>query len=207
MKKAASFASRLVLLVGLLVALLACKKLMGGKSYPDGEAGLTQLATDLTNAEGGEAEKLGKNLALPDPYKFFTTAFGPTEGGILALEYDREVPKLGTIHMFFKAGKTKGRTQILVEKHVSADDENANALQEAAVRAMKTPMAIYTVNVVEPGKTIGSSLWSFAYVDGNFRYLGKMKALKPNSSPFDDLSKKDLKDALSGDKSDDGAGW
>jgi hypothetical protein len=188
-----TLAKKLLVLLGVLAVLLACK---GGKSYPDSEEGLKQLSTDLSAAEGDDAEKMGKNLALPDAQKFFTATFGPELGGQLATEYSADVPKLGTIHTFFKAGKAKGRTEILVEKHASADDENANALQEAAIRAMKTPMPIYTVNVVEPGKTIGSSLWSFAYVDGAFRYLGKLKATKPGSSPLDELSKKDLKDAL-----------
>lgn len=191
-----TFAKKLVLLVGLLVVLLACKKFMGGKSYAEGEEGLKQLATDLSAAEGDDAEKLGKDLALPDAQKFFTTTFGPELATQLASEYATDVPKLGTIHQFFKAGQAKGRTEILVEKHVSAEDENANGLQEAALKAMKTPMPIYTINVVEPGKTIGSSLWSFAYVDGSYRYLGKLKAVKPGASALDELSKKDLKDAL-----------
>jgi hypothetical protein len=66
------------------------------------------------------------------------------------------------------------------------------------MRAMTKPTVIYTIDVVEPGKTIGASLWSFAFVDGHFRYLGKMKAAKPGASPLDELSKKDLADALSG---------
>jgi hypothetical protein len=191
-----TFAKNLLLITFLLGVLLACKNLMGGKSYPDGEQGLKQLATDLSAAEGDEAQKLGKNLALPDAKKFFTTTFGPELGDQLATEYAADVPKLGTISGFFKAGQAKGRTEILIEKHASADDENANSLQEAAIRAMKAPIPIYTINVVEPGKTIGSSLWSFAYVDGSFRYLGKLKATKPGASPLDELSKKDLKDAL-----------
>lgn len=197
MKKVA-FARRFSLLVALLVVLLGCKKLMGGKSYPESEEGLRQLATDLSSGEGEDAEKLGRELALPDAQKFFSGTFGPELGPQLASEYATDVPKLPTIHMFFKAGKAKGRTELLIEKHVSADDENCNGLQEAAIRAMKTPIPIYTVNMVEPGKTIGSSLWSFAHVDGSFRYLGKMKALKPGASALDELSKKDLKDALQG---------
>lgn len=189
------FAQKLLLLVVLLAALIACKK----KSYPEGEEGLKQLATDLSAAEGDDAEKMGKELALPEPEKFFTATFGPEVGPQLASEYSTDVPKLPTIHTFFKAGKAKGRTELLIEKHVSADDENANGLQEAAIRAMKTPIPIYTINVVEPGKTIGSSLWSFAYVDGSFRYLGKLKAVKPGASALDELSKKDLKDALGGE--------
>lgn len=193
MKKIRALVSCLLL----LIVLVACK-MMGGKSYPESEEGLKQLATDLGSASDGDAEKLGKDLALPDATKFFTTTFGAENASKLASDYATDVPKLGTIGGFFKAAKAKGKTELIIEKHVSADDDNANSLQEAAIRAMKTPVPIYTINCVEPGKTIGSSLWSFAYVDGKFRYLGKMKPLKPGASPLDELSKKDVKDALKG---------
>ena len=128
--------------------------------------------------------------------------------GQLNTEYATEAAKLNTIGAFFKQAKDKGKTELLIDKHVSATDENANQLQEEAMKAMKTPVPIYTINVVEPGKTIGSSLWSFVYVDGQFRYAGKLKAVKPGASPLDELSKKDLKDALKGDdKGDDKGGW
>ncbi|GMV17373.1 MAG: hypothetical protein HS104_11815 [Polyangiaceae bacterium] len=187
-----------VLMLGLALTLLACKMLGGGKSYPESEEGLKQLATDLSTASDSDGEKMGKDLALPDPSGFFTKTFGADNASKLASDYATDVPKLGTIGSFFKAAQAKGKTEILIEKHTSPDDDNANSLQEAAIRAMKAPTAIYTINCVEPGKTIGSSLWSFAYVDGKFRYLGKLKALKPGASPLDELSKKDVKDALKG---------
>lgn len=187
-----------VLMLALAATLLACKMLGGGKSYPESEEGLKQLATDLSAASDSDGEKMGKDLALPDPNAFFTKTFGAENASKLAADYATDVPKLGTIGSFFKAAQAKGKTQILIERHTSPDDDNANSLQEAAIRAMKSPTAIYTINCVEPGKTIGSSLWSFAYVDGKFRYLGKLKALKPGASPLDELSKKDVKDALKG---------
>jgi hypothetical protein len=131
-------------------------------------------------------------------------------GAKLSSEYVTEKAKLPTIGSFFTAAKAKSRTEFLIETHTSAADENANGLQEAAMKAMKTPVPIYTVNMVEPGKTIGQSLWSFVYVDGGFRYIGKLKATKPDASPLDELSKKDLKDALGGSGSGSegsGSGW
>jgi hypothetical protein len=190
--------SRALPLVALLLSLLACKMLGGGKSYENNSAGLTQLAQDLSAADKGDAEKMGEALALPDPAAFFTATFGPELGPTLAADYATDKAKLKGVQAFFILNKLKGRTEVLVEQHTNADDENMNALQEAAVRAMKTPTVIYTINVVEPGKTIGASLWSFAFVDGTVRDLGKLKAAKPNASPLDELSKKDLADALKG---------
>jgi hypothetical protein len=187
--------SILVMLMGLLFTLLACKK---EKSYPEGKDGLKQLATDLSAASGSDATKMGEALAIPEPDKWFAATFGPEMGPKLATEYAGEKAKLSSIGTFFTLAKVKGRTEILVEEHKGPDDDGENGLQEAAIRAMKTPITIYTINCVEPGKTIGASLWSFAYVDGKFRYLGKMKATKPDASPLDELSKKDLKDALGG---------
>ncbi len=185
----------LVLLIGLLLVLLACKKT---KSYPETPEGLKQLATDSSAASGDDAKKMGEALALPEPDKWYTATFGPELGPKLASDYAVEKVKLSSIGSFFILAKAKGRSEILIEKHTSPDDDGENGLQEAAIRAMKAPVPIYTINAVEPGKTIGQSLWSFAYVDGAFRYIGKMKPVKADASPLDELSKKDLKDALGG---------
>jgi hypothetical protein len=202
--------SRYTLPVLLLLALLACKKLKGEDSeatpaaapaaaYEEGPDGLKKLAQDLTTKDAAEAEALGKTLALPDAQKFFTETFGPELSGQLATDYAGEVGKLGTLHGFFKMNQAKGRTEVNVSKHTSPDDESQNGYQEAAIRAMKTPVALYTIRVVEPGKDLGSSLWSFAWVDGGFRYLGKLKPVKPDGTAFDELSKQGVKDALKGE--------
>jgi hypothetical protein len=98
-----TFAKNLLVLLGVLAVLLACK---GGKSYPDSEEGLKQLSTDLSAADGDDAEKMGKNLALPDAQKFFTATFGPELGAQLATELGGRT-EARTIHTFFKAGKAK----------------------------------------------------------------------------------------------------
>jgi hypothetical protein len=141
---------------------------------------------------------MGRDLALPDANAYFTATFGADNAAKVTADYAAEVPKLATIGGFFKVARLKGKTEILIEKHTSPDDEESNALQEAAIRAMQTPVPIYTINCVEPGKTIGSSLWSFVYVGGKFRYIGKLKGLKPGASPIDELSKRDVKEALGG---------
>ncbi len=191
---------RALSLMGLLVVLLACKFLPGGgKSYPDSSDGLKQLAADLTVASDSQGAKMGTNLALPDASAFFTKTFGAEMGAKLAGDYATEAPKLASIQSFFKMATVRGRTVLLVDKHTDATDENANMLQQTAMKAMVAPVPIYTIRAVEPGKTIGSSLWSFAYVDGAFRYLGKLKPVKPDSSPLDELSVKAVGEALKGE--------
>lgn len=166
--------------------------------YPDSVVGLERLAHEISEASEADSMKLGEALALPDHEKWFVETFGAELGAALAADYAEQKPKLGGIRSFFDAAKAKGRTRIFVERHTTPDDPGENTLQEFAIRKMQRAITLYTINCVEPSKTIGASLWSFAYVDGYFRYLGKMKATKPGALPIDELSKKDLKEALEG---------
>jgi hypothetical protein len=184
-----------VALVAFGLALPACKS---EKSYPESTEGLKQLNVDLMAASDSDAVKLGEALALPEPDKWFTQRFGTELGQKLASEYAENRGELSKLKEFWAKAKAKNRTEIIVEEHKSADDEGLNALQEAALRAMKPPMTLYTVKMVEPGQALGTSLRSFVYIDGKFRYLGKMKAAKPGANPLDELSKRDLKAALRG---------
>jgi len=70
-----------------------------------------------------------------------------------------------------------GKTEIRVVKIESADDKNGNAFQGAALKAMARPIALYTVRFTKPGEPLGTTLWSFAKIDGEFRYLGRMYPL------------------------------
>ena len=48
---------------------------------------------------------------------------------------------------------------------------------------MKQPVPLCTVRVSEPGSDQGYTLWSFTWVDGRFRFVGKMK--KAETREFD----------------------
>jgi hypothetical protein len=47
---------------------------------------------------------------------------------------------------------------------------------------MKHPVALYLARFRRPDGSGSFTLWSFAYVDGAFRMIGKTKALAPSSS-------------------------
>ena len=78
----------------------------------------------------------------------------------------------------FKQAGTEGRTEVKAIKIANANDANATGLQKAALSAMKAPVPLYTVKLVKPGETSGTSLWSFAYIDGSYVFLGEMKGVK-----------------------------
>lgn len=182
-----------MLLFVLLAALLACKK---GKSYPDGEEGLKQLGSDFLSADESDGKKLGEGLKLPKPAEWFSATFGPELGAKLAADYDAEAAKLATIRLFFVAGKAKGRTEVRAFKLTSPESGDANMYQIQAIRGMKQPTALYTLQIVAPGEDSGSTLWSFAHVDGSFRYVGKLKAANPSPGPLDEFRKSEVLKAL-----------
>jgi len=186
------FSGRLAVVVLLLVALLACKK---SKSYADGEAGLGELANDLAAADADGAKKIAESLKLPKPAEWFSATFGPELGAKLAADYEREAVQLPTIQGFFIAAKAKNRTSFSGIR-VEDGSDNANVYQMQAIRAMKTPVTLYTILATEPGDDGGSTLWSFAHVDGSFRYVGKLKAANPSPGPLDEFRKKEVLKAL-----------
>jgi hypothetical protein len=74
-------------------------------------------------------------------------------------------------------GRVKdGRTFVSVTKIESATDDNGTGSQKQALAAMKVKVPLYTVRFREqPGTSSGYTLWSFVYVDGGFRFIGKMQ--------------------------------
>ena len=52
-------------------------------------------------------------------------------------------------------------------------DKEAKGLQAEALKAMKEPVALYTVYFKAKGADAGKSVWSWVYVDGAFRIMGK----------------------------------
>jgi hypothetical protein len=183
---------RLSLIVLVIACLLACKK---DKKYPDGEEGLKQLATDLMAADGDDAKKMGENLKLPDPAKFFGDTFGPELGAKLAADYAADAAKLPDIKTFFIMQKVAGRTEMKPLK-IEESSDDANVYQIKAIQGMKQKVQLWTLLAHKPGETDGTTLWSFAHVDGTFRYLGKMKAANPSPGPLDDFRKGDVMKAL-----------
>jgi hypothetical protein len=136
-------------------------------------------AVKAKNMDEVEAGVLGMAMTPDDAKPWFERSFGPDVGGRVAKEWEDDVfANLPKLVRPFKQAVEDGRTEVRVVRIASASDANATGAQKAAFAAMKAPVVLYTVKLVEPGKDSGTSLWSFAYIDGGFRFLGEMKAAK-----------------------------
>jgi hypothetical protein len=113
----------------------------------------------------------------------------------LAAGYAEEAAKLPTMRLFFTAQKVAGRTELKPLK-VDAASDDVNVFQIKAIESMKHEVQLWTLLAHKPGETDGSTLWSFAHVDGTFRYLGKMKEANPSPGPLDGFRKVDVMKAL-----------
>jgi hypothetical protein len=174
-----------ILLAALLLA--ACSKSdhqwpsIDASHYPESESGLQLLVIDMVNAakshDTGEVKQIADSMKLDDPKAFYAATFGDDAAPRLAAEYDEM--QLATFaadaDQLLQMQLAKGRDVIAVEKHTSPDDDSATGYQSTALKAMKQPVALYTVRLREPGHDSGFTLWSFVWVDGRFRLAGKMK--------------------------------
>lgn len=139
----------------------------------------TMNAVSTRDMDAVQNAILGMAMTPDDAKAWFEKTFGPELGKKLAADWEQEVfanlPKL--VRPFKEAG-AEGRTEVQVVKIASATDANATGLQKSALEAMKSPVSLYTVKLLKPGATSGSSMWSFAYIDGSYVFLGEMKGVK-----------------------------
>ena len=146
----------------------------------DDAATLQKLMEDTLAAfKAGDAARgnaLVKRMMLPNAAAWFKSVFGDDVGGKLADEYGKMSPNFVTELAAIFQGRVKdGRTFVSVKKVESATDPNATGYQQQALAAMKTKVPLWTVRFgAEPGAA-GYTLWSFVYVDGQFRLVGKMR--------------------------------
>ena len=142
-------------------------------------ATLQKLMEDtLAAVKAGQKDKVAallRPLVLPDATAWFKKVFGEDIGAKLGGEYNSMSSTLATdLAGIFEARVKDGRTMVSVTKIESATDPNATGLQKQALAAMKTKVPLYTVRLAEKPGMPGYTLWSFVYVDGQFRLVGKM---------------------------------
>lgn len=158
-------------------------KASGSAKYPDTVEGLKALMTDFSAAAvGGEASatKFGEDLMLKDAEAWFKAKFGDDKAAALAAEYAAGTATgPASLAGMLKAQHAKGRTEFLVERFTSADDLNACGFQQAALNVAKAPLAISSWRALEPGKRAGQHLYNFAFIDGQWKYVGPMRMIDP----------------------------
>jgi hypothetical protein len=148
--------------------------------------------------EGDKARAIMRSLHLADPKSFFKATWGDDAGGFLAGEYDQLSPHMDEMqHVIMDLAKS-GATEVKVTRFDNANDSEETTYQAAAIKAMKKPVPLYSVRITAPGHHLGQHFYSFIYLDGTFRYIGKTKQLggtAPADARVDALAELRLKDA------------
>lgn len=67
----------------------------------------------------------------------------------------------------------RGNTKVKVRKFTGPSKE-AVGIQNNLMEKMINPVPIYSVRLVKPGKKLGNHMYNFVFVDGHFRFMGKM---------------------------------
>jgi hypothetical protein len=162
------------------------------RQYPDSADGLKQLAQDLTAAAPDQATAMSEDLALPDAAGWFDKTFGAELGARLAAAYGKEAASLRELPKFFTTQQSQGKTEMSAIRIDNPYAGAANGVQGEAQRQMKTLVPLFTLELKKPGEERGTTLWSFVHFDGKFRYVGKLKGVKPDASPLDFLAAEDV---------------
>jgi len=139
-------------------------------------------ATDLQAFEIWSAHLIENpelDVRLKDPQQWFGEHFEPELARKLAEEYVARTKDRGGLARVLAKAKAAGRTELRVRRVSEPIDLQGTGLQNMALERMTRPTPLYTLQMVKPGEDSGLLLWSFAKVDGEFRFVGLMTALKP----------------------------
>ncbi|MBL8625156.1 MAG: hypothetical protein JNK64_27850 [Myxococcales bacterium] len=170
-----------------LILLAACgKSAPHVKHYDEGEAGFQAFADDLVAAakRGDDAmvTALARSATLPDPAGWFTATFGADAGARLADEYTHTgLPQFATdaAKVMRRLVQDEGRSKVETRRIADAKDERGTGFQSRALRTMVAPVPLYAMRFQRPDGSKVYSLWSFVYVDGGYRIVGKLKKADP----------------------------
>ena len=130
---------------------------------------------------------------LPDPEMWFRDTFGNEHVDKLVKEYAVWSVRIPELPKELRRQRKSGRTELLTERFDSADDEMATTFQAIALRKMETKEPLYSLRLVEPGAHEGWHLWSFAFVDGKVRFVGRLMALTPIAADPDLVERASLR--------------
>lgn len=179
-------------------SLSACGDDDGGKGsdpassirYPKSSAGLEQLMGDImaaTKAKQDRALILLRSLELPKHDTWFRSHFGDELGATLTAEYAPVIGSTEQMRKLFETLIATDQLRINVERFDEPKDPASVGYQHKALERMKVRVPLYSARFIKVGEKHGFHLWSFAYVDGSFRWVGMMKKVyaEPPSGDVD----------------------
>lgn len=149
---------------------------------PEGASSLESLFRNLFAAyDQGKKdviERAGRQLVLPNPEGWFAETFGQQQAGALSKEYQNVRKMLETDFLgLIKGLETRDQTQVYAVAIRTPADRSANEAQKKALLSMTSAMPLYSAYFFKKGSKSPYQVYSFVYVGGNFRFVGKMQAL------------------------------
>jgi hypothetical protein len=153
-----------------------------GTLYEDTTEGFRRLILDVIDSVSrgdiAQSQALIAGLELSDPVSWFSATFGPDDGVRAAQDYAKLSGSfIAQVTNIFHEVVAKGQTLLQITALDDPKSQGVTELQAAALSAARDSLRLYSVRFLQPGKERGFHLWSFAYVDGGFRLLGKIQAL------------------------------
>ena len=135
------------------------------------EAFVTELSEAAKAADWKAFALKAKQLRLDDHEAWFARVFGKSSGKLVSAEYaKRSKGMIVELRHTFEALFAEGGGPFEV---FEAAAYRATGLQRRATFAMQVDVPLYTLRWPRAGVTV----WSFAYIEGQWRWLGKLQAL------------------------------
>jgi hypothetical protein len=144
---------------------------------PDRSKELQQLMESaISAARKNDSKKLREiaiSLKLPDSQKWFVEEFGTAKGNALHSDYKYRLFEQ-RLPIFFHEMVSDGSTVVTVTCVDHNKDKDGTWGQRSAIGTMTSPLKLYSVHFLHPGAKKGFHVFSFAYVDGGMRCVGRL---------------------------------
>lgn len=143
------------------------------------EADIQALWLAVKTGKEAEVIELNKKMLLPDPEGWFKNTFGDDAGAKLAEAYKEWAKQMKSKRSVeeLKMVQDSGRSEVVVREIVETGD--SNHYQDQILSTMVMKPEIYQIRLIKdgsPGEFF--DLGFFVYVDGAFRNIGHLKAVR-----------------------------
>lgn len=157
---------------------------------PDSLLKLREVCCELLKVtKAGDKEKasaIAKSFVLPDHERWFKKKFGDEKGALLAKDYAKTATDLETkMAKVFAALVAKGHMNFAGARFDAPDASGETGRETLAISAM-TEKAPLLVAYFAGKEAKASRLGAFVFVDGSFRYAGRLAAVTEKAKAPDE---------------------
>lgn len=147
-------------------------------SYPDNDRGLDKMINEMMKlSKNGDTKTLAaytKSMILPNPAAWYESVFGSYLGPIYAADTEQARARADvTTPLTLQKMLNDRKTYVHVNKLENSCDPYATEQEYPLLLKRERPVPLYDVRFRD--KSTQELIWYyFAYVDGGFRYVGRL---------------------------------